>query len=80
MPKKVYTGKVVSDKMDKTITVAVTRLFQHRRYKKTIKRVTKFTAHDENNSCRVGDIVRIMESRPLSKKKRWVMLEIIEKA
>ncbi|UCG78679.1 MAG: 30S ribosomal protein S17 [Nitrospirota bacterium] len=80
MPKKVYTGKVISDKMDKTITVAVTRLSQHRRYKKTIKRVSKFTVHDEGNSSKVGDTVRIMEASPISKKKRWVMLDIVESA
>lgn len=80
MPKKVYSGKVVSDKMDKTVTVAVNRLFQHRRYKKTVKRVTKFTVHDEKNSSKVGDTVRIIESRPVSKSKRWVMLDIVERA
>jgi small subunit ribosomal protein S17 len=80
MPKKVYTGKVVSDKMDKTVTVAVNRLFQHRRYKKTVKRVTKFTVHDEKNSSKVGDTVRIIESRPVSKSKRWVMLDVVERA
>ena len=80
MPKKVYTGKVISDQMDKSVTVAVTRLFQHRRYKKTMKRVTKFTAHDEQNSCQTGDTVRIIESRPLSKTKRWLVLDIVDKA
>ena len=80
MPKKVYTGKVISDRMDKTITVAVTRLFQHRRYKKTLKRITKFKAHDGQNSCNIGDTVRIVESKPLSKTKRWVVLDIKEKA
>ncbi|MGE5894243.1 MAG: 30S ribosomal protein S17 [bacterium] len=80
MQKKIYTGKVVSDKMDKTVTVAVTRLFQHRELKKTMKRVTKFKAHDEANSCHVGDTVRIAESKPLSKTKRWVVLDILEKA
>lgn len=80
MPKKVYTGKVISDKMDKTVTVAVNRLFQHKRYKKTVKRVTKFNVHDEKNSCKIGDTIRIIESRPLSKSKRWVMLDIVERA
>jgi len=80
MQRKIYTGKVISDKMDKTITVGVTRLFQDRRLKKTIKRMTKFKAHDEGNSCKVGDVVRITESRPLSKTKRWVVLDILEKA
>jgi small subunit ribosomal protein S17 len=80
MPRKIYTGKVVSDKMDKTVVVAITRLFQHPVYKKTVKKVTKFKAHDEENKCRVGDTVSIIESRPLSKDKRWVVLEILERA
>ncbi len=71
MPKKVYTGTVISDKMDKTITVTVTQLVQHRRYRKTVKRVTKFKAHDPENRARVGDTVKIIESRPLSASKRW---------
>lgn len=75
MSKKIYTGKVVSDKMDKTVVVAVTRIFQHPRYKKTIKRITKFKAHDENNKYKTGDIVRIIETRPLSKEKRWKVLD-----
>lgn len=75
MSKKIYTGKVVSDKMDKTVVVAVTRIFQHPKYKKTIKRITKFKAHDENNKYKVGDIVRIIETRPLSKEKRWKVLD-----
>jgi small subunit ribosomal protein S17 len=73
--KKIYTGKVVSNKMDKTVVVAVTRLFQHPVYKKTVKRVTKFKAHDEKNSCHIGDIVKIIETRPLSKEKRWIIIE-----
>lgn len=80
MPKKVYTGKVLSDRMDKTVVVGVTRLYQHRVYKKTVKKVTKFKAHDEENKCKVGDTVSIIEARPLSKEKRWAVLEIIEKA
>ena len=80
MPKKTFTAKVISDKMDKTVVVAITRLFQHSAYKKTIKRVTKFKAHDEKNMCKVGDTVSIMESRPLSKDKRWTVLEVLEKA
>ena len=75
MAKKIYTGKVVSNKMDKTVVVAVTRLFQHTRYKKTVKRVTKFKAHDEQNKCQIGDTVKIIESSPLSKEKRWVVVE-----
>jgi small subunit ribosomal protein S17 len=78
MPKKVYTGKVVSDKMDKTIVVAVTRTFQHPLYKKTVKKVTKFKAHDEENKCKTGDTVQIIESRPLSKDKRWQVIKIVE--
>jgi small subunit ribosomal protein S17 len=80
MSKKLYTGKVVSDGMDKTVVVAVTRLFQHRRYKKTVKGVTKFKAHDEENACRVGDTVSIVESRPLSKDKRWMVLKRVQRA
>jgi small subunit ribosomal protein S17 len=73
--KKIYTGKVISNRMDKTIVVAVTRLFQHPVYKKTVKRVTRFKAHDENNKCQVGDTVKIIETRPLSKEKRWTVIE-----
>jgi small subunit ribosomal protein S17 len=73
--KKIYTGKVVSNRMDKTVVVAVTRLFQHHGYKKTVKRVTKFKAHDEKNRCQIGDAVKIIETRPLSKEKRWVVIE-----
>jgi small subunit ribosomal protein S17 len=73
--KKIYTGKVISNKMDKTIVVAVTRLFQHPKYKKTVKRVTKFKAHDEKNACQIGDMVKIIETKPLSKEKRWIVIE-----
>ena len=79
MPKKIYTGKVLSDKMDKTVVVGVTRLYQHPVYKKTVKKVTKFKAHDEENRCKVGDTVSIIEARPLSKEKRWAVLEIVER-
>ena len=75
MSKKIYIGKVISNRMDKTIVVAVTRLFQHPVYKKTVKRVTRFKAHDENNKCQVGDTVKIIETRPLSKEKRWTVVE-----
>jgi small subunit ribosomal protein S17 len=75
MSKKIYTGKVTSNKMDKTIVVAVTRLFQHPVYKKTVKRVTKFKAHDEQNKCNIGDTVKIIEIRPLSKEKRWAVID-----
>jgi small subunit ribosomal protein S17 len=78
MPKKVYSGKVVSDKMDKTVVVAVTRTFQHPLYKKTIKKIAKFKAHDEENKCKVGDTVQIIESRPISKDKRWQVIKILE--
>ena len=80
MSKKLYTGKVVSDKMDKTVVVAISRLFQHSRYKKTVKRITKFKAHDEGNICKVGDTVAIKESKPLSKDKRWMVTEVVERA
>jgi small subunit ribosomal protein S17 len=80
MPKKVYTGKVVSDKMDKTVVIAVTSLVQHPRYKKTVKRVSKFKAHDQENSARIGDTVKIIESRPISKDKRWTVVEVTERA
>lgn len=77
MADKMYTGRVVSDKMDKTVVVAVTRLFQHPVYKKTVKKVSKFKAHDEQNACKAGDTVKIIETRPLSKDKRWQVLEIM---
>jgi small subunit ribosomal protein S17 len=73
--KKIYTGKVISNKMDKTVVVAVTRLFQHPVYKKTVKRVTKFKAHDDQNKCNIGDTVRILETKPLSKEKRWIVID-----
>lgn len=78
--RKVRIGIVVSDKMDKTIVVATEKLIRHPLYGKTIKRTKKFKAHDENNECRVGDIVKIMETRPLSKTKRWRLVEIIKRA
>lgn len=78
--RKTRIGVVVSDKMDKTVVVAVETLVQHPLYKKTIKRTTKFKAHDENNECKVGDKVLIMETRPLSKEKRWRVVKILERA
>ena len=78
--RKTRVGKVVSDKMDKTIVVAVENRVPHPLYKKIIKRTYKLKAHDENNDCGVGDRVRVMETRPLSKSKRWRLVEIIEKA
>ena len=78
--KKAYIGQVISDKMDKTVVLAVTRRIAHSRYGKTIKRTTKFKAHDEKNECKVGDVVRFIETRPISKEKRWAVLEILERA
>jgi small subunit ribosomal protein S17 len=78
--RKTRVGKVVSDKMDKTIVVAVEDRVQHPLYKKIVKRTYKLKAHDENNECGIGDRVRVMETRPLSKDKRWRLVEIIEKA
>jgi len=78
--RKTRTGKVVSDKMDKTIVVAIEDSVQHPLYKKVIKRTYKLKAHDEKNECRIGDKVKVMETRPLSKDKRWRVVEIIEKA
>lgn len=75
-----YIGQVVSDKMDKTVVLAVTRRIAHPRYGKTVKRTTKFKAHDEKNECKIGDLVRFIETRPISRDKRWKVLEILEKA
>ena len=77
---KTRTGKVVSDKMDKTIVVAVEDHVKHPLYNKIVKRTYKLKAHDENNECKVGDTVKVMETRPLSKDKRWRLVEIMEKA
>ena len=78
--RKTRVGTVVSDKMDKTIVVAVEDSYQHPLYKKTMKRTYKLKAHDENNECGIGDTVEVMETRPLSKDKRWRLVNIIEKA
>ncbi|MFA7471359.1 MAG: 30S ribosomal protein S17 [Spirosomataceae bacterium] len=78
--RKERTGKVVSDKMEKSIVVAVERKIKHPFYGKFMKRTTRLVAHDENNQAGFGDIVRIMETRPLSKTKRWRLVEILEKA
>jgi len=78
--RKVRVGKVVSDKMDKTIVVLVEDRKAHPLYKKIIKRSIKLKAHDETNQCAIGDRVRVMETRPLSKDKRWRLLDVIEKA
>ncbi len=73
-------GRVISNGMEKSVIVAVDRLFKHRFYEKTIRRSSKFMAHDEKNECQVGDQVKIEETRPLSKRKRWIVAEILEKA
>lgn len=78
--RKTRVGKVISDKMDKTIVVAVEDHVKHPLYKKIVKRTYKLKAHDENNECGIGDKVKVMETRPLSKDKRWRLIEIIEKA
>lgn len=78
--RKTRTGKVVSDKMDKTIVVAVETSVKHPLYSKVIKRTYKLKAHDENNECKIGDRVKVMETRPLSKDKRWRLVQIVEKA
>jgi small subunit ribosomal protein S17 len=78
--RKTRIGKVVSDKMDKTIVVAIETSVKHPLYKKIIKRTYKLKAHDENNECKAGDKVKVMETRPLSKDKRWRLVEIVEKA
>jgi small subunit ribosomal protein S17 len=78
--RKVRIGKVVSNRMQKTIVVAVKRLLRHPVYQKTIKKTSKLYAHDEKNECQIGDLVKVMETRPLSKLKRWRLLKIVEKA
>ncbi len=78
--RKVRIGKVVSDKMDKSITITVNRKVKHPLYGKFVQKTTKLMAHDEKNECGIGDTVKIMETRPLSKNKRWRLVEIIEKA
>ena len=77
--RKVRVGKVVSNKMDKTVVVAVERKVQHELYKKGMKQTIKFKAHDENNECQIGDTVKIVETRPLSKDKCWRVVEILER-
>lgn len=78
--RKYRIGKVISDKMDKTVVVAIEELKQHKLYKKPVKRMVKFHAHDEKNDAHVGDKVAIMETRPLSKTKRWRVVEVVERA
>ena len=77
--KKRLVGNVISDKMDKTVVVSVERKVRHSRYGKVVRRVKKYKAHDERNACRIGDMVRIVESRPLSREKRWVVERIIKR-
>jgi len=78
--RRVLVGKVVSDKMDKTIVVEVVRQVRHKLYQKYMKRTKKYHAHDEANSCKAGDLVKIIEHRPISKTKTWMLNEVIEKA
>ena len=78
--RKTRVGRVVSDKMDKTVVVAIVDNVKHPLYKKIVKRTVRLKAHDENNACKVGDRVEVMETRPLSKDKRWRVVEIIKKA
>ncbi|NLW45509.1 MAG: 30S ribosomal protein S17 [Syntrophomonadaceae bacterium] len=78
--RRVKIGKVVSNKMDKTVTVRVESVMQHSLYKKTVRRSKKYKAHDEHNQCNIGDLVKIMETRPLSKDKRWRVVEVLERA
>ena len=78
--RKTMVGKIVSDKMDKTVVVAIEDSVKHPLYNKIVKRTYKLKAHDENNECGIGDRVRVMETRPLSRDKRWRVVEIIEKA
>ena len=77
---RIATGKVVSDKMDKTITVLVERTEKHPLYGKFIRRSTKLHAHDENNECQIGDLVKVVETRPYSKSKTWNLVQVVEKA
>ena len=78
--RKVMVGTVVSNKMDKTVVVAVETSVSHKKYGKTVKRTYKLKAHDEENACQIGDKVKVMETRPLSKEKRWRVVEVVEKA
>jgi small subunit ribosomal protein S17 len=78
--RKVREGWVISNRMNRTVVVAVERQFRHPRYEKTIRRTTKLYAHDESNQCGIGDKVKVMETRPLSKLKRWRLVEVLEKA
>ncbi len=77
--RKTRVGEVVSDKMDKTVVVAVTRLVRHPLYGRFVRKTSKFKVHDENNECQTGDVVKIMETRPISKDKRWRLVEVTKK-
>ena len=79
-PRKILVGLVVSDKMDRTVTISIERTFQHPRYKKIVRKTSKIWAHDAENECRTGDKVKVMSTRPLSKLKRWRVVEIIKRA
>jgi small subunit ribosomal protein S17 len=78
--RKLRVGKVVSDRMDKTIVVSIERLVKHAEYGRYVRRRQKFKVHDEKNECRIGDVVRFMETRPMSKDKRWRFVEVVERA
>lgn len=78
--RKVRIGQVTSDKMDKTVVISIVSFVRHPLYGKAVKKTTKFKAHDEENTCKIGDRVKIMETRPLSKDKRWRVVEVIERA
>lgn len=78
--RKTRLGKVVSDRMDKTVVVSIERLVKHTTYGRYVRRRAKFKVHDENNECRIGDIIRFMETRPISKDKRWRFVEFVERA
>ena len=79
-PRKDLVGRVVSDKMDRTVTISIERTFQHPMYKKFVKKTSKIWAHDAENECKTGDKVRVMSTRPLSKLKRWRVVEILKRA
>jgi small subunit ribosomal protein S17 len=78
--RKIRMGRVVSDKMDKTVVVELERRFSHPIYRRTVRRTSRIKVHDARNECRVGDVIRVMETRPLSKEKRWRLLEVVRKA
>lgn len=79
-PRKTIVGRVINDAMNKTVTISIERTFRHPRYKKIVKKTSKLYAHDEKNDCRVGDKVKVMSTRPLSKLKRWRVIEVLERA